>query len=43
MVDDLNPPVVFERDTNNFQIKVEGPGNTENAYLNIMIFPGNNF
>ena len=44
VVDNLNPPVVFDRKVNEFSIKIEelGPYNIQDAYLNIMIFPGNN-
>ena len=42
MVDDLNPPVVYDRSTDKFWIKVEEVGGVQDAYLNIMIFPGEN-
>ena len=41
-VDDLNPPVVYDKSENEFWIKVEESSGLQNAYLNIMIFPGIN-
>jgi hypothetical protein len=44
LVDNLRPPVVYDKTSNNFYIKISQENGAENqdAYLNIMIFPGEN-
>ena len=42
LVDDLRPPVVYNKSENEFWIKVEEAGDVQDVYLNIMIFPGVN-